>query len=69
MDPEFFSLKPFPDKREDNDISYSPIGSAITYRHTHTHKHPITLDYRYVCFQESDLVEIFEKIGKIADLR
>ena len=28
-DPDFFSLKPSRDQDEDNDIRYSPIGSAV----------------------------------------
>ena len=28
-DPDFFSLKPSGDHDEDNDIRYSPIGSAV----------------------------------------
>ena len=44
-DPDFFSLKPSRDQDEDNDIRYSPIGSAVFYLldDRQTDKHPTAL--------------------------
>ena len=44
-EPDFFSLKPSPERLEDNDVNYSPIGSvvfkllSVTHRHTHRQTH------------------------------
>ena len=44
-DPDFFSLKPAGDHDEDNDIRYSPIGSAVfeLLDDRQTDKHPTAL--------------------------
>ena len=43
---KIFSLKPSRDQDEDNDIGYSPIGSAVFDLYRQTYRHRVAFVYR-----------------------